>query len=159
VAVLAKKPRDGGKAATASDHSYLAVDAAAGTFGVPLGAVREVLRPLPVTPVPRAHPVLRGVVSVRGSITTVVNLAVVVGQEPGPASGANRIVLVDDGKGLVGLWVDRVRQVHRLPASAIEDRAELASDLPRFLAGIARVSDSPSPLVLLDIGAILDGLG
>ena len=54
---------------------YLAFVLAGETYAVPIGDVAEILRPLPVTEVPRAPATVLGVVSVRGKLVTVIRVA------------------------------------------------------------------------------------
>ncbi len=55
-------------------EEYIGFRAAAEMFALPLTLVREILKPPPITEVPRARPDILGIVSVRGQITTVVDL-------------------------------------------------------------------------------------
>ena len=115
----------------------LAVRVGGAEFGLPAGAVREVLRPPPVTRVPFAPAAVRGVAQVRGTVMAVVDLSARLGLEPVAPPG--RLVVVwGRGREAVGLLVDRVvglveaGEAGELPP----DEAEAALP-PGWLAGVA----------------------
>ena len=89
-------------------------------YAVPVENVREIVRVRPITPIPRTVSAVRGVISLRGEIIQVIDLRLRLRLEPGVAAKANRIVVVqvDDGR-VAGVLVDEVREVLRVPESAI----------------------------------------
>jgi len=88
-------------------------------FAVPIERVREVLRAPSITEVPRAPAHVTGVVTVRGEVVPVIDARSRLGLTR--ASGAQaRIVIVDAGEGPLGLLVDEVASVVRLPRGSIE---------------------------------------
>ena len=113
---------------------HLVFRAAGSRFALPIDCVREILRPLPVTPLPGVSDWLTGVANVRGDIVTVVDLARLLGfDEPGSRRGLV-IVRGENGDSL-GLTIDEVAGIHPLAAdhvAAVSDRL-----LARFLAGVA----------------------
>ncbi len=73
---------------------------------------------------------------------------------PPPTGGRpTRLVICDVGEGPVALLVDRVSDVVRLPASAVEARPEGIGLDPETLAGIGR--DGDRMLILLDAEALV----
>lgn len=119
--------------------STLAVGVGKAEFGLPAAAVREVLRPPPLTRVPFAPPAVRGVAQVRGTVLAVVDLGARLGM--GPVAPPGRLVVVwGHGREAVGLLVDRVAglveeddgEADELPP----DEAEAALP-PGWLAGVA----------------------
>jgi purine-binding chemotaxis protein CheW len=101
-----------------------------GEYAVALGTVTEILRARTLTEIPRARPPLRGVLNLRGTITPVydpsLRLGLPVSAPPcaGPDCArpprAARILVVRTALGPAGLWVDRVRGVHRVRPGALE---------------------------------------
>lgn len=51
-------------------------------FGINVIKVKEIINPVPITPIPHAHPYVEGIVELRGEVLTVVNLANVLGYSP-----------------------------------------------------------------------------
>lgn len=118
-------------------REFLTFSIADEAYGFPLVCVRELLRLPPLTPVPRSSRFVLGVVSVRGMITTVVDLRRLLRVEARGQEGPGRLLLLDVGGELVGALVDRVFQVHRLAADEVE-LAQAASGFPDYVTGIGR---------------------
>lgn len=81
---------------------------------LPLDAVAEVMRPLPVQPIAGAPPFVRGVTVVRGEAAPVVDAAMLLG---GAASNAARFVRLRAGTRSVVLAVDMVTGVADLAST------------------------------------------
>lgn len=110
-------------------------------FAVPIEHVREVLRAPNITEVPRAPANVLGVVAVRGEVVAVVDARARLGMGSGIAAGA-RIVIVDAGEGPLGLLVDAVTSVVRLPRGAIEPCPQgISAAASDCVTGIGRWKD------------------
>ncbi len=136
---------------------YLAFTLANDTYAVRVAAVREILRPPPITEVPRAPSPIIGVVSVRGRLVTVMDLRRRFSLEEAPLDAKSRILLVDvGGEEQVGLLVDEVLSVFRLADSEIEPAAVLGGEQPAYLTGVGRPKEQKElVLVLLDLRAAI----
>jgi purine-binding chemotaxis protein CheW len=138
---------------------YLAFLLAGETYAVPIGDVAEILRPLPITEVPRAPSPVLGVVSVRGRLVTVLDLRRRFRLPEGPVDRKSRILLADVGKGeQIGLLVDEVQQVWRLAADEIEPANVLGAEQPAHITGIGRPAPGGVLLILLDLRPVLESL-
>lgn len=91
--------------------------------GVELGAVREIIPARRPTRLPGAGPYVSGLVNVRGTIVTVIDLAVRLGSDAA-AKGTGSIVLIEHGAKLVGVAVDEVLDVRRTADLELETEAE-----------------------------------
>jgi purine-binding chemotaxis protein CheW len=80
-------------------------------IGIPISRIQEILRPQPVTPVPLAPSTILGLMSLRGQIVPVINLAERLGvqMQDGGAEAFNVLIRTPDGP--VSLLVDRVGDV------------------------------------------------
>lgn len=107
-------------------------------YALPLSSIREILRPLPVTEVPRAASGVMGIVSVRGTVTTLIDLRTRLKVTAAPPTSTNRILLVDPGSEAIGLLVDAVLQVYRLREDEIELAPSIGGDAPAYIIGIGR---------------------
>lgn len=137
-------------------QEFLAFTLAGEPYGVALDKVREIVTPPPVTPVPRAPQDVIGVCSVRGLLTTVIDLRLRLRVAAAPLTRRGRILLtqVDDGE-VVGLLVDEVRHVLRLADSQIELASHaLGGDISEYVRGIGR-PPGHEVLVLLDLKSIV----
>jgi len=147
---------------------YLAFKLAGDTYAVRIGNVAEILKPPPITDVPRAGRSIIGVVSVRGRLVTVVDLRRRFGLPEADHDGHTRILLVDAGaEELVGLLVDEVLQVYRLAENEIEPATVLGGEQPAHIIGIGRPGGATAQggggrrgpetvLVLLDLRPVIE---
>jgi purine-binding chemotaxis protein CheW len=133
---------------------YLAFVLAGDTYAVQIAYVAEILKPPPITEVPRAPRDVIGVMSVRGRLVTVIDLRRRFRLAEQRADRKTRILLVDSGEEHIGLLVDEVLQVYRLADTEIEPAAVLGGDQPAHIAGIGRPEGAL--LILIDLKPILD---
>jgi purine-binding chemotaxis protein CheW len=137
---------------------YLAFRLAGETYAVEIEHVAEILRPPPMTGVPRAPSTVLGVISVRGKLVTVVDLRRRLRLTSVAIDRKTRILLADARIGeQVGLLVDEVQQVWRLAADEIEPANVLGGEQAAHIAGIGRPAESGGVvLILLDLRPILE---
>lgn len=119
-------------------REFLVLESGGERMGLPLASVREILKVTPVTLVPRAPGAVLGILSVRGRITTVIDLRLRLGMEPMPDSRSTRILLVDGGEETIGVRVDAVHNVIRLRETEVEPAAVVGAELPEHVLGIGR---------------------
>ena len=121
-------------------------------YGCEIETVREIIPMRRATRLPGAPGYVEGLVNLRGSILTVVDL----GRRLGASDGARAdgsIVLVERGAKAVGVCVDEVKDVQPLAA----DRLEPASgDHARggIVRGVGHLEDE-TVVILLDMHAIV----
>ncbi len=120
------------------NREFLAFGLNGERFALPLGSVREILKVLPITEVPRARSHVLGILSVRGRITTVFDLRRRLRMGGAEPTKNSRILLVEGNEEVVGLLVDEVFQVYRLHDEEIELAAVVAGDLSEYVLGIGR---------------------
>ena len=119
-------------------REFLAFVLASETYALPLSCVREIMRVPSVTGVPRAPADVLGIVSVRGQVTTLVDLRRRLHVEATSIGSRTRILLVDQGDEILGLLCDRVLQVHRLSENEVEMASVLGTDASSYVMGIGR---------------------
>jgi purine-binding chemotaxis protein CheW len=151
-------------------REFLAFVLASETYALPLSCVREILRVPAVTGVPRAPSDVLGIISVRGQVTTLVDLRRRLHVDASTIGSRTRILLVDQGDEILGLLCDRVLQVHRLSETEVEMASVLGSDASSYVMGIGRpgqrkadaargkvksAADNEDILILLDPIALL----
>jgi purine-binding chemotaxis protein CheW len=136
---------------------YLAFRLGGDSFAAPVAVIREILKLPPITHVPRASRHVLGIVSVRGLVVTLLDLRRLLQLEEAPIGPRSRILLVATDEETLGLLVDEVFEVHRLPEMDVERAsAVLGSDVSDAVTGIARPTDGDGRvLVLLDLRVLL----
>lgn len=124
-------------------------------FGVEIGQVMRVVRLSPITRVPRAPHFLEGVINYHSQIVPVVDLkkrmALPGGEEYGDAA---RILIVELATQPVGMLVDAVAGIARLPEEAIEPPPEMVAQVNGiYLTGVAHHEERLT--MLLDLSRVL----
>jgi len=124
------------------------------TFGLPIDCVQEINRCVSVTQVPRTSPEIRGLVNLRGSLVTILDVAMIVEGRRTEISRSTRSVIVEFEDERYGLLVDAVgdvvstrdREIEPLPPHTSPQRA-------RWSTGLLQHDDDV--LLVLDIQAVL----
>jgi purine-binding chemotaxis protein CheW len=115
-----------------------------------LDAIREIVPFRQATRLPGAPPFVTGLINLRGAILTVMDLGLRLGGSPvDPMRGS--IVLAEAGTRVIGLGVDELRDVQRVPRTQIEPAdGEIGSGL---VSGVLQVGEDVA--MLLDVRAII----
>ena len=156
---LAKHRGEGRSALQRADElgkraEYLAFMLGTEAYAIQIGNIVEILKPLPITEVPRADPEVVGVMSVRGRLVTVVDLKRRFRlTRTFTMDKKSRILLVDAAGELIGLLVDEVLQVYRLAESEVEPPHVLGTEQPPHVVGIGRPIGG-AVLLLLDLAPL-----
>jgi purine-binding chemotaxis protein CheW len=133
---------------------YLAFLLGAEKYALEIGSIVEILKPLPITEVPRSDPDVVGVMGVRGRLVAVMDLRRRFRLSfTFSMDRKSRILLVDVGDETIGLLVDEVLQVYRLADSEIEPPTVLGADQPPHVVGIGRPNDG-AVLLLLNVAPL-----
>ncbi|MGG5818527.1 chemotaxis protein CheW [Falsiroseomonas sp. HW251] len=88
--------------------------------GVPVLAVRDVLGPQSITPIPLAPPEIEGAMNLRGRIVTAVDLRRRLGLPARPGGSAPMSIVVEQGSELYAMLADEVGEVLPLSPSDCE---------------------------------------
>ncbi|MBI5440893.1 MAG: purine-binding chemotaxis protein CheW [Deltaproteobacteria bacterium] len=123
------------------------------TYGVRIEEVSEILLPRPVTALPGAPAFVRGLVSLRGTMLPVIDMAARLRLSESQPLRTSRIVVLRDGEERMGFWVDRVMGVIRFAGDEVESTEFAASVDSEFLRGIGY--DRKGTLVAVLSGARL----
>jgi purine-binding chemotaxis protein CheW len=133
---------------------YLAFTLGNEAYAIEIGTIVEILKPLPITEVPRADPDVVGVMSVRGRLVAVLDLKRRFRlARTFTMDRKSRILLVDAVDEEIGLLVDEVLQVYRLSESEIEPPTVLGTEQAPHVVGIGRPAGG-QVLMLLDLAPL-----
>jgi len=119
-------------------REYLAFELGRERYALPLSCIREIVRVPAVTEVPRGPRAVLGIISMRGAVTTVIDLRLKLQVDVNPLGPKTRILIVDGGSEVMGLLVDAVLQVYRLREQEVELASVLGTGAPSYLVGIGR---------------------
>ena len=114
----------------------LAFEVAGEVFGVDIREMAEILLPRRTTPLPRTPAFIVGVLTLRGTVLPVIDLALRLGLPQRDRTRTARIVVLRDGDECLGFLVDRVRGVVRFSDREVEESGYATAVDPRFLKGI-----------------------
>jgi purine-binding chemotaxis protein CheW len=93
-------------------------------YGIPILKVREIIRLLDITPIPRMPEYVRGVINLRGKIVPVIDLRLKLGIAKPVTTNRTCIIVTHVAIGgatkLMGLIVDALDEVHQINAEDIE---------------------------------------
>lgn len=123
-------------------------------FCVDVAVVRELRSWSRPTPLPHAPAFLAGVINLRGTILPVLDLAVRLGLSPVAADNRNVIVVAEITGQSVGLIVDAVSDIHRVPRSILEPPPRVQG--PAQMACIAALSLIDGYMIrVIDVAALM----
>jgi purine-binding chemotaxis protein CheW len=125
-------------------------------YSVDISIVREIIRMVDLTRIPKLPEFIEGVINLRGQITTVIDLRKRFEMEP-VVNDNNRIIIVDLKGEPIGIIVDSVSEVMTVPPGQIDDMPSIKyARTQEYLKGICKVDDRI--LILLDLDKILTEL-
>ncbi|PWH12797.1 MAG: hypothetical protein DDG59_15335 [Anaerolineae bacterium] len=141
---------------TSEEIDQLVIFTLAGeSFGLPIERVESIIKPQAITVVPHARPYVVGVTNLRGTVLPVIDLRRRFRLAAMQESDEQRIVVVLFNDEKIGLMVDSVSQVLRLPRTAIEPPPPIVTAFVQsaFVTGIAKVDERL--VILLDLEKVL----
>ena len=108
-------------------------------YAVDILVVNEILRYPEITRLPNSPEFIRGVINLRGNVIPVVDVRVRFEFSKGNITDLTRIIVIDVYGKQVGLLVDNVYQVVRIPTANIDPPSEIITGVAEeFIAGIGR---------------------
>lgn len=123
-------------------------------FAVPILQALRIVRLEPITRVPRAPAFLEGVVNFHGKVVPVVDLHKRLNLPEVAYQDAARILMVELGAQIVGMLVDEVIGLLRLPAAAIQPAPDMVAQVNGvYLTGVAHLDERL--IVFLDLTRVL----
>ncbi|WP_139490152.1 chemotaxis protein CheW [Brevibacillus dissolubilis] len=120
-------------------------------YGLPIDAVKEIIKPLPVTRFPKSPEYVEGVINLRGQILPIVNLRNKFGLEPLEITEDSRFIDLNLGALKLGIVVDAVSEVERISQKMIEPAPPIVAGVEgKYLRGIAHLGERLVMLLDLD---------
>ena len=124
-------------------------------YGVDIAAVERIIKMQTITKMPHTPEFVEGVTNLRGLVVPVVDLRRRFGLPAQEANRDTRIMVVFMGKSKIGMIVDAVSQVLRIPEEAVEPPPPMVTTVDSaFIKGIAKLENQL--VILLDLAKILN---
>ena len=136
------------------EQQLVIFDLADENYGVDINVVREIIRMQDITSVPKAPTFVIGVINLRGKVIPVVDLRRRFAMEETEHTKDSRIVVVDISGQDIGIVVDAVTEVLRIPVSSVEPPSSIITTMDSdYLQGIAKLESQL--IILLDLSRVL----
>ena len=124
-------------------------------YGVDAKQVRDITSVPEITVVPNMPDFVEGTVDLRGQVIKIIDLRKRFGLPKRQEQNENRIIILEREGAPIGMIIDKVFDVIRLPTSSIDDAPELASDITLDLVkGVGKLEDGKS-LLIVDLESVL----
>ncbi len=121
------------------------------TYGLDIASVYEIIRMQPITKVPKAPNYVEGVINLRGRVIPVIDIGKRFGFEKTDDIKNKRIVVINIKDTTLGIIVDAVTEVIRIPTDSIEPVSDIVtSGQSDYLMGIAKLPEKMIILLALD---------
>lgn len=123
-------------------------------YALEISCVQEIIRVLDITRVPKAPSYIAGVINLRGSVITVINLHKRFGLPLEENTEDSRIIIIKWNDITAGIMVDAAYEVTRVPLHMTEATPNVAGCPEKdYIKGVAKVGERL--LVLLDQDKVL----
>jgi len=130
-------------------------------YGIEVNQVREIIKMETITNIPKAPCYIEGVINLRGQVTTVISLRTKFDLDNVEADQHTRIIVAEIDKLTVGMTVDSVTEVMRVPRSSIESTPSIITNgtNSECFKGVCKLDNRL--LILMDLQKVLsdDELG
>ena len=125
-------------------------------FGVDILKVQEIVKLKKIARVPQSPEFVEGVINLRGDVIPVIDLRKKFGLPPVEHCDQTRIIVFNIQDKMLGVLVDRVQKVLRIPEDQIDAPPDVgAGSRHAFITGIGKLGEDL--ITLVDIETMLNG--
>lgn len=121
-------------------------------YALTSSAVREIVRAVSIAPLPKAPPIIEGVINVRGALVPVLDIRQRFGLPAAPLTPSDHLILAVAGARDVALRVDQATDLISVPDNQV-DGPHASAPGAELISGIARLPDGV--LVIHDLERFL----
>jgi len=123
-------------------------------YAVSIDQLVEIITPRGATPVPNADPTIVGIISLRGTMVTLIDVRRKLRHPQAGIGNDTRIIVAERGNEVLGFEVDRVLRVVKVDSAAIEPHPVVhSSELSEAVRGVFRHANALT--ILLDLDKLL----
>jgi purine-binding chemotaxis protein CheW len=126
-------------------------------FALDILRVQEIIRLQELTRVPSSPDCMDGVMNLRGKIIPVITLRTRFGLDRIASGEQTRIVVIETKATVLGIIVDSVSEVLRIPADSVEPPPRLGKVNREYVSGVGKIDDRL--LILLDVDRLMEDAG
>ncbi len=121
-------------------------------YGVDIYKVREVIKLIDITSVPRSTEYVVGVINLRGQVIPVIDLRLRFSLELKKYDKQTRIIVSEVKGKTVGMIVDRMNKVERIPESKMKKETNVISSIDAdFIDRIGKIGDNIMVVIDIDL--------
>ncbi|GKV65192.1 MULTISPECIES: chemotaxis protein [unclassified Sporosarcina] len=122
-------------------------------YGINVIKVKEIIMPLPITPIPHAHFAVEGIIQLRGEVLPVVSMEKILGMTPSANPQDEKYIVASFNKQTVVFKVHNVTQIHRISWNQIEKPSGIYAAENSQVIGVIKLDGEM--LLLLDFEKII----
>ena len=123
-------------------------------YAVSIEHLVEIITPRDATQVPNADPTIVGIISLRGTMVTVIDVRRKLRHPPAARGNDTRVIVVERAGEVLGFEVDRVLRVLKVDSAAVEPHPVVhSSELTEAVRGVFRQANALT--ILLDLDKLL----
>lgn len=127
-------------------------------YGIDVLQIREIVRTQSVTPLPKAPPLIEGVIDLRGVVIPVIDLGRALGGLPVAEGSSSRIAVLEVDEMVLGLRVEAAVDVLSVVAGSVEEPPALATNAGYdAVRAVVRRKDA-SPVMVLSMDHLLESI-
>jgi purine-binding chemotaxis protein CheW len=139
------------------EHELLAFIVSGEEYGIDIMMIKEIIRSVAITYVPRVPDYVEGIISLRGTVVPIFDMAKRLGLKRPQSGKRSRIVVITLGTNLVGFLVDSVTEVLKINESSIEPPPPtLTNDMTECISGVAYFKERL--IIIMNVEKILGAL-
>jgi len=137
------------------EDQYVVFTVKSEEFGFRAMQVREISTVLGTTEVPNAPPYIEGILNLRGELTSVINFRKKFGFDPKEHDEDTRIIIVEHGDFPIGIVVDSVEEVIKIPDEIVQKIPESTTTpvSKAYMTGVGMLENRL--IILLDVEKVL----
>ncbi|WP_113928988.1 chemotaxis protein [Bacillus sp. P14.5] len=122
-------------------------------YGINVIKVKEIIQPLPVTPIPHAHQFMEGLIQLRGEVLPVIDMRKALGVMDGQSVKQDKYIVAEFNQLRVVFHVENVTQIHRISWEQIEKPSTMYQGSGSQVIGVIKKGEDM--LLLLDFESIM----
>lgn len=126
--------------AQSAPHQLLTFGLGTSRFALRVEVVREVVRAVAIAVLPKAPPIVEGIINFRGTLIPVLDIRRRFELSAAPLAPEQHLIIATAGDRLVAVRVDRALDLMAVEAEAIESASHMAPGA-EYVAGVARLPD------------------